>query len=103
MTSSEKLQLQKTACKVRMGVINAVHGAKAGHPGGSLSATDMFTYLYFKEMNVDPKNPKWEDRDRFLCTTINILKWIYIHSPQPLQFAKLNFVKKTNNLKFQVL
>ena len=68
MTSSEKLQLQKTACKVRMGVINAVHGAKAGHPGGSLSATDMFTYLYFKEMNVDPKNPKWEDRDRFVLS-----------------------------------
>ena len=68
MTSSEKLQLQKTACKVRMGVINAVHGAKAGHPGGSLSATDMFTYLYFKEMNVDPANPKWEDRDRFVLS-----------------------------------
>ena len=68
MTSSEKLQLQKTACKVRMGVINAVHGAKAGHPGGSLSATDMFTYLYFKEMSIDPKNQKWEDRDRFVLS-----------------------------------
>ena len=51
-----------------MGVINAVHGAKAGHPGGSLSAADMFTYLYFKEMNVDPANPKWEDRDRFVLS-----------------------------------
>ena len=68
MTPTEKLQLQIQACKVRMGVIEAVHGAKAGHPGGSLSASDMFTYLYFKEMNVDPANPKWEDRDRFVLS-----------------------------------
>ena len=62
MTSSEKKQLQMEACKVRMGVIESTHGAKAGHPGGSLSAADVFTYLYFKEMNIDPKNPKWEER-----------------------------------------
>ena len=68
MTPTEKLQLQIQACKVRMGVIEAVHGAKAGHPGGSLSASDMFTYLYFKEMNVDPANPKWADRDRFVLS-----------------------------------
>ena len=68
MTELEKKQLQVTACHVRMGVINATHGAKAGHPGGSLSAADMFTYLYFKEMNIDPKNPKWEDRDRFVLS-----------------------------------
>ena len=68
MTPVEKQQLQITACKVRMGIIDATHGAKAGHPGGSLSATEMFTYLYFKEMNVDPKNPKWEDRDRFVLS-----------------------------------
>ena len=68
MTPTEKLQIQIQACKVRMGVIEAVHGAKAGHPGGSLSASDMFTYLYFKEMNVDPANPKWEDRDRFVLS-----------------------------------
>jgi len=68
MTSSEKIQLQITACKVRMGVIEATHGAKAGHPGGSLSAADMFTYLYFKEMNIDTANPKWEDRDRFVLS-----------------------------------
>ena len=68
MTSTEKKQLQITACKVRMGVINATHAAKSGHPGGSLSAADMFTYLYFKEMNVDPANPKWEDRDRFVLS-----------------------------------
>ena len=68
MTSSEKKQLQMEACKVRMGVIESTHGAKAGHPGGSLSAADVFTYLYFKEMNIDPKNPKWEDRDRFVLS-----------------------------------
>ena len=68
MTASEKKQLMATACKVRMGVIEGTHSAKAGHPGGSLSAADMFTYLYFKEMNVDPKNPKWEDRDRFVLS-----------------------------------
>ena len=68
MTSSEKKQLQITACKVRMGVIESTHGAKAGHPGGSLSAAEVFTYLYFKEMNIDPANPKWEDRDRFVLS-----------------------------------
>ena len=68
MTSSEKKQLQITACKVRMGVIESTYGAKAGHPGGSLSAAEAYTYLYFKEMNIDPKNPKWEDRDRFVLS-----------------------------------
>ena len=68
MTSSEKKQLQITACKVRMGIIESTHSAKAGHPGGSLSAAEIFTYLYFKEMNIDPKNPKWADRDRFVLS-----------------------------------
>ena len=68
MTLSEKKQLQITACKVRMGVIESTYGAKAGHPGGSLSAAEVFTYLYFKEMNIDPKNPKWADRDRFVLS-----------------------------------
>ena len=68
MTATEKKQLMATACKVRMGIIEGTHAAKSGHPGGSLSAADLFTYLYFKEMNVDPKNPKWEDRDRFVLS-----------------------------------
>ncbi len=68
MTLSENKQLQITACKVRMGVIESTYHAKAGHPGGSLSAAEVFTYLYFKELNVDPKNPKWEDRDRFVLS-----------------------------------
>ena len=68
MTTKEKKQLQITACKVRMGVIEGTHGAKAGHPGGSLSAADVFTYLYFKELNIDPKNPRWDGRDRFVLS-----------------------------------
>lgn len=68
MTSQEKKQLQITACKVRMGIIDSTHAAKCGHPGGSLSAADMFTYLYFKELRVDPANPKWADRDRFVLS-----------------------------------
>ena len=68
MTSQEKNQLAVTACKVRMGIIESTHAAKCGHPGGSMSAADLFTYLYFKEMNVDPANPKWEDRDRFVLS-----------------------------------
>ncbi|MCI8875827.1 MAG: transketolase [Lachnospiraceae bacterium] len=63
-----KLELQKTAVEVRKGIINGVHSAKAGHPGGSLSATEIFTYLYFEEMNIDPKNPKMEGRDRFVLS-----------------------------------
>ena len=63
-----KLELQKTAVEVRKGIVTSVHSAKAGHPGGSLSAADIFTYLYFEEMNVDPKNPKKEDRDRFVLS-----------------------------------
>ena len=68
MTSQEKKQLQITACKVRMGIIESTHAAKCGHPGGSLSAAELFTYLYNKELNVDPKNPKWENRDRFVLS-----------------------------------
>ncbi len=68
MELNEKKQLQITACKVRMGIIESTHSAKCGHPGGSLSAAELFTYLVFKEMNIDPSNPKWEDRDRFVLS-----------------------------------
>ncbi|MFG6327800.1 MAG: transketolase [Lachnospiraceae bacterium] len=64
----DKLALQKTANEVRKGIVTAVHSAKAGHPGGSLSAADIFTYLYFEEMNIDPKEPKKADRDRFVLS-----------------------------------
>lgn len=62
------LELQKEAVEVRKGIINGVHAAKSGHPGGSLSAADIFTYLYFEELNIDPKNPKDPDRDRFVLS-----------------------------------
>ena len=65
MTNKE---LQKIANEVRKGIVTAVHAAKAGHPGGSLSAADIYTYLYFEEMNVDPKDPKNPDRDRFVLS-----------------------------------
>ena len=68
MTPEEKKALQLTAVSVREGVLASTHGAKAGHPGGSLSAADMFTDLYFKELRIDPKNPKWPDRDRFVLS-----------------------------------
>lgn len=68
MTIDEKKRLQALACKVRMGVVTATHAAKSGHPGGSLSAADLFTYLYFKELRIDPENPKWADRDRFVLS-----------------------------------
>ena len=64
----DNLELQKTANEVRKGIVTAVHSAKAGHPGGSLSAADLFTYLYFEEMNIDPKEPKKADRDRFVLS-----------------------------------
>ena len=62
------LELRKLANEVRKGIIVGTHSAKAGHPGGSLSAADVFTYLYFEELHVDPKNPGWEDRDRFVLS-----------------------------------
>lgn len=63
-----KLELMKTANEIRKGIVTAVHSAKSGHPGGSLSAADIFTYLYFEEMNIDPKEPKKADRDRFVLS-----------------------------------
>lgn len=68
MDSNEIKQLQILAAKSRMGAILGTYNAKSGHPGGSLSAADIFTYLYFKEMNVDPANPDWADRDRFVLS-----------------------------------
>ena len=62
------LELRKHANDVRKGIVTSVHSAKAGHPGGSLSAADVFTFLYFEEMNIDPKIPQWEDRDRFVLS-----------------------------------
>ena len=62
------IELKKIANEVRKGIVTSVHSAKAGHPGGSLSAVDVFTYLYFEEMNIDPADPKKADRDRFVLS-----------------------------------
>ena len=68
MQENLKKELAVKACQIRMGVIEGTFNAKSGHPGGSLSIADVLAYLYFKELNVDPKNPKWEDRDRFVLS-----------------------------------
>lgn len=68
MQETTKKQLQKTACEIRLGIIEAVHSAKSGHPGGSLSIADLLTYLYFVEMKIDPQNPKDENRDRLVLS-----------------------------------
>ena len=68
MDATLKKQLEEIACKVRIGIIEGVHAAKAGHPGGSLSIAEILTYLYFKEMNIDPQNPKDPKRDRFVLS-----------------------------------
>lgn len=72
-----KLELQKTANEIRKGIVIAVHSAKSGHPGGSLSAADIFTYLYFEEMNVDPLHPKMENRDRFVLSKGHVAPGLY--------------------------
>lgn len=77
MNSNLKKELSITACKVRMGIIEGTHNAKSGHPGGSLSAADILTYLYFAEMNVDPQNPAKPDRDRFVLSKGHIAPALY--------------------------
>ena len=68
MVNINEKYLRLEVCNVRRGIIEATYNAKSGHPGGSLSAADLFTYLYFKELNIDPKNSKWEARDRFVLS-----------------------------------
>ena len=72
-----KQELQLKANEVRKGIVTAVHAAKAGHPGGSLSAADIFTYLYFEELNIDPKDPKKPDRDRFVLSKGHVAPGLY--------------------------
>ena len=71
------LELEKMANEIRKDIVTAVHSAKSGHPGGSLSSADIFTYLYFEEMNVDPANPKWVDRDRFVLSKGHVAPGLY--------------------------
>ena len=68
MEQQKQARLKQIAADIRLGILEGVHAAKSGHPGGSLSIADILAYLYFEEMNVDPNNPKWEDRDRFVLS-----------------------------------
>ena len=84
----DKLELMKTANEIRKGIVTAVHSAKAGHPGGSLSAAEIFTYLYFEEMNTDPKDPKKADRDRFVLSKGHTAPGLYATLAQRGYFPK---------------
>ena len=77
MNQETKLELETQAREIRKGIVTAVHSAKSGHPGGSLSAADIMTYLYFKEMNIDPANPKDPNRDRFVLSKGHIAPALY--------------------------
>ena len=87
-----KLELMKIANEIRKGIVTALHSAKAGHPGGSLSATEIFTYLYFEEMNVDPKDPKKADRDRFVLSKGHTAPGLYSTLAQKGFFPKEDLV-----------
>ena len=87
-----KLELMKTANEIRKGIVTALHSTKAGHPGGSLSATEIFTYLYFEEMNVDPKDPKKADRDRFVLSKGHTAPGLYSTLAQKGFFPKEDLV-----------
>jgi transketolase len=86
------LELQKKANEIRKGIVTAVHSAKSGHPGGSLSAADIFTYLYFEEMNIDPKNPKWEERDRMVLSKGHVAPGWYATLAERGYFPKEDLV-----------
>lgn len=88
MTEKEFKQLKVTAAKVRIGIIEGVFHAKSGHPGGSLSAADMMTYLYFKEMNIDPAHPKDENRDRFVLSKGHCAPGLYATLAQRGYFSE---------------
>ena len=88
MDAKLKKQLEITACKIRMGIIEGVHAAKSGHPGGSLSSAEILTYLYFKQMNIDPKNPKMENRDRFVLSKGHAAPVLYATLAERGYFSK---------------
>ena len=86
------LELEKLANEIRKSIVTAVHSAKSGHPGGSLSSADIFTYLYFEEMNIDPKNPKMEDRDRFVLSKGHVAPAYYSTEGRSCDTAPYRFV-----------
>lgn len=100
MEPTLKKQLQKTACKVRMGIIEGTYNAKSGHPGGSLSIAELLTYLYFVELNVDPQNPKKPDRDRFVLSKGHTAPGLYAALAQRGFFSpdELKNLRKTGKM-----
>ena len=88
MDAKLKKQLEITVCKIRMGIIEGVHAAKSGHPGGSLSSAEILTYLYFKQMNIDPQNPKMENRDRFVLSKGHAAPVLYATLAERGYFSK---------------
>ena len=95
-----KLELQKTANEIRKGIIMAVHSAKSGHPGGSLSAADIFTYLYYEEMNVDPKKPQKADRDRFVLSKGHVAPGLYATLAQKGYFPKEDLITLRHDVSY---
>ena len=91
------LELEKIANEIRKSIVTAVHSAKSGHPGGSLSAADIFTYLYFEEMNVDPKNPKDANRDRFVLSKGHVAPGLYSTLAEKGYFPKEDLVTLRQN------
>ena len=102
MNTKDLQELKKAAARVRIGAVTAVHSAKSGHPGGSLSIADVLTYLYFKEMRIDPANPKWEDRDRFVLSKGHTAPALYAVLAErgyfPVEHLK-TFRQTTSNLQ----
>ena len=88
MEQSKKLELARIAANIRLDILEEVHAAKSGHPGGSLSITDVMTYLYFVEMNVDPANPKWADRDRLVLSKGHTAPALYATLAEKGYFSK---------------
>lgn len=93
MNAQERKELAVTAAKVRLGILEGVFHAKSGHPGGSLSSADIFTYLYFKELNIDPKDPQKADRDRFVLSKGHCAPGLYAVLAQRGYFAESELQK----------
>ena len=103
MDKLKKLELMKTATNIRKSVIEEVFNAKSGHPGGSLSCTDMLTVLYFDEMNVDTKNPQWADRDRFVLSKGHCAPALYATLAEKGFFPKEDLVTLRKTDSYQLL
>ena len=96
MDNNRKRELSKIAAQIRLDILEEVHAAKSGHPGGSLSIADIMTYLYFEELNIDPKNPKWDDRDRFVLSKGHTAPALYAALAEKGFFPREELIKLRN-------